>query len=74
MREKRAKFVELAEARVSRAIKQIRLIGNFSNRSSYEYNDEDIRQIFAALQRELEVAKSRFDAAGNASSKRFRLE
>ena len=42
-RDKRAKFVELAENRVNRAIKDLRLIGNLSNRSAYEFADEDIR-------------------------------
>ena len=48
MRDKRKKFVELAESRVNRAIKDIRLIGNLSNRSAYEYSEEDIRRIFRA--------------------------
>jgi ubiquinone/menaquinone biosynthesis C-methylase UbiE len=34
---KREKFVELAEARVSRTMKDIRLIGNLSNRAAYNY-------------------------------------
>ena len=60
MRDKRKKFVELAEARVNRAVRDIRLIGNLSNRGSYEYSEKDVREIFKALQKELDAAKSRF--------------
>ena len=60
MSEKRAKFVELAEARVNRALKDLQLIGNLSNRSAYEFGDTDIRKIFSALQKGLDTAKARF--------------
>jgi hypothetical protein len=74
MRDKRAKFVEIAEARVSRTIKDLRLIANLANRNSYTYTDDDVRKIFRALQREIDTAKSRFhgDAAGKATD--FKLE
>ena len=38
MEQKRAKFRELAEKRVSNALKQIQLIGNLSNTRVYEYD------------------------------------
>lgn len=60
MRDKRGKFVELATSRVNRAIKELRLIGNLSNRSSYEYTDEEAKKIIRALQRELDDLKGRF--------------
>ena len=40
----RAKFVELAEKRVTRAIKDLRLISNLSNRSNYSYSEEDVQK------------------------------
>ena len=73
MRDKRKKFVELAEARVNRAIKIIRLIGNLSNRSSYEYSEKDVREIFKALHRELDSAKNRFSEDGGGGVDSFRL-
>jgi hypothetical protein len=60
VRDKRAKFIELANNRVNRTIKDLRLIGNLSNRASYEYTEEDARKILRALQRELEDLKLRF--------------
>lgn len=61
MKDKRAKFVELAESRVNRAIKDIRLIGNLSNKSAYEFGDDDVRKIFHTLQKELVQARARFE-------------
>lgn len=74
MRDKRAKFVELVQARVNRAVRDLRLIGNLSNRSAYAYSDEDVRKVFRALQKELDAAKSRFGGAGSAKEEGFRLE
>lgn len=59
--EDRAKFVKLAQARVSKAIKDIQLIGNLSNRSNYDYTDEDITKIFKALSEEIGACKKRFE-------------
>jgi hypothetical protein len=73
MRDKRKKFVELAEARVNRAIKDVRLIGNLANKSAYEYSDEDARRIFKALQKEIDAAKSRFTGDTGGRDSEFRL-
>ena len=54
MKDKRESFVRLAEGRVNRAVKDIRLIGNLSNRSAYSYTEDDIKKIFRVLQREAE--------------------
>ena len=73
MRDKRKKFIDLAEARVNRTIKDIRLIGNLANRAAYEYSDDDVRKVFRALQKELENAKSRFGGGGDGKQEGFRL-
>lgn len=73
MSAKREKFVELAEARVNRAIKDLQLIGNLSNRSAYEFTDADIRKMFSAIQKAMEAAKARFSRDGDAGSGEFRL-
>ena len=74
MRNKRAKFVELAEKRVNRTIKDLQLIGNLSNRSVYDFGDEDVRKVFRALQKELDAAKGRFSRESSESSDLFRLQ
>jgi hypothetical protein len=74
MRDKRQKFIQLAEARVARALNDIRLIGNLSNRSAYAYADDDVRKIFRALQKELDAAKARFGSeVSSARELDFRL-
>lgn len=72
-REKRDRFVRLAIKRVNRAIRDIRLIGNLSNRSVYEFGDDDARKIIRALQKELETLKARFSGPGDASENEFQL-
>lgn len=59
----RQKFVELARKRVVRTLKDIQLIGNLSNRSNYDYTDEDVEKIFRALQDEFSACRKRFDLA-----------
>lgn len=74
MRDKRQKFVELAEARVTKTIKDFRLIGNLSNRAAYAYSEEDVKKIFRALQKELDAAKAKFGGEGGRNENEFRLE
>lgn len=69
----RDKFVELAEKRVSRAIKDIRLIGNLSNKSNYSYTDEDVRKIIRALDAEVKKLKQRFESHGAQDEVVFKL-
>lgn len=59
-RDAREKFVELANKRVTKTIKDLRLIGNLANRRAYKYEDADAKKIIRALQRELDVLKARF--------------
>lgn len=73
MRDKRAKFVELANKRVNAAIKAVRLVGNLGNRSNYDYTDEDARKMMRTLQRELDAAKAKFGDGSDSVSGEFRL-
>jgi phage-related protein len=59
-REKLRKFEELAERRVTQALRQIRLIGNLSNRHNYVYTEDHVRQIIDALESALRQLKQRF--------------
>lgn len=69
----REKFVTLAEKRVSKALKDIKLIGNLSNRSNYKYTDEDVKKITSALNRALNEMKARFETKGNTEDENFKL-
>jgi hypothetical protein len=59
-RDPRERFVDLANKRVTKAIKDLRLVGNLSNRRTYKFEDEDARKILRALQREMDTLKVRF--------------
>lgn len=73
MRDKRQKFVELAEKRVCRAIEMIRLIGNLANRSNYEYTEEEQAKILAALEVEVKRVKGRFATETAKKIEKFKL-
>lgn len=73
MSEKREKFVKLAEARVNKTLKDIHLIGNLSNRSAYDFSDDDVRKMFSALQKGLEAAKARYSKDTGSGGQEFRL-
>ena len=61
MKESKAdRFRRVAEARVNKIIKMIRLLGNCSGTGVYEYTDTQVAYIFSALQSELDKAKRRF--------------
>lgn len=73
MANKREKFVELAEARVNRTLKDLQLVGNLSNRSAYEFNEADVRKMFGALQKALDASKARFSREGDPLGGAFKL-
>ena len=62
-RDKREKFIELTEKRVTKTLDSIRLIGNLSDKRYYDYDEKDIKQVFNALSREIQAAKNRFNDA-----------
>jgi len=67
------KFVELANKRVNRAIKDLRLIGNLSNKSSYEYSEEQANKIIRALQKEMRILKAKFEGSDDEDEDYFEL-
>lgn len=71
---KREKFVRLAEARTNKIIDMIQLLGNCSNSSVYEYTQEDVDQIFAAIETEVREAKKKFAKTESVKSTRFTLK
>lgn len=70
---KRERFVRIAVARTNRIIDNMRLLGNCSSKSNYEYTDEDIKKIFNALEKELKQTKNRFLGV-DSKEERFTLE
>lgn len=73
MRDKRGKFIQLATNRVNRVVKDLRLIGNLSNRSAYEYSEDDVRKIVRTVQREIDLMKLRFAGGVHGADGEFSL-
>ena len=73
MSEKKERFVRLAEARVSRAMESIRIIGNLANTNNYEYDNDDVQAIVKALQAEVAKLKLQFEIKSGNSKQQFKL-
>ena len=73
MARNREKFVELAQKRVTRAIKDLRLIGNLANRNNYDFAAPDADKIVAALEREIRALKSKFTGGTEDGGISFKL-
>lgn len=69
----RDRFKRLAEARVTKTLKDIRLIANLSNRNNYAYTPADIDKIFRTLDKELKAARARFAGEREDDAVRFSL-
>ena len=57
------RFVRLAEARVNKLIKMIRLLGNCSMKCNYEFTEDQVSQIFSTLYDELYKARAKYSIA-----------
>lgn len=71
-KDKKDNFIRIAEARTNKILSSISLLGNLSNKSYYEYTDEQIDNIFKAIQSELIKQKEKFESNGR-NKKKFRL-
>ncbi len=70
---KRDRFVKIAENRTNKIIDMIKLLGNCSNKNNYSYNEEDVKQIFSAIDQELKITKTKFQEA-QSNKKEFKLK
>ena len=58
--DRRTKFATLASKRVNRASHAIKTIGNLSNRSNYDWTEEDVKKIVRELRRAVKEVEDRF--------------
>ena len=54
------RFKRLATQRTIAVLDKLRLLGNLSNKSNYDFSEEDIKKIFSAIDSQLKVIKTRF--------------
>ena len=57
---KRDRFVRIVENRTNKILDMLRLLANCANKSNYDYDDDDIKQIFAAIDKEVKATKNAF--------------
>lgn len=74
MENKRDKFIRLAEARTNKILNMIQLLGNCSNKQTYEYTADDVDAIFSAIEKELKITKRKFSENGDKEEKVFKLK
>jgi hypothetical protein len=72
-RDKSAKFVDLGNKRVNKAIRDLKLVGNLANKKNYEYSEEQAKKIIKVLQREVENIKQVFQSAVADAQDEFKL-
>ncbi len=58
--DKRERFKRLAVYRTNEVLKRLRVLGNCSNRSAYEYTEEEINKIFSEIERKVKEVRAKF--------------
>ena len=67
---KNDRFRRIATKRTNEILEKIRILGNCSNRSSYEYTDEEVNKIFSEIEKQMKFIKAKFLAE---KRERFKL-
>ncbi|MBT7896244.1 MAG: hypothetical protein HN564_04535 [Flavobacteriales bacterium] len=60
MENRSERFKRIATKRTVDIIDKIRILGNTSNKSTYEYTEADVAKIFKTIESELKKQKSKF--------------
>ncbi|MDE6727559.1 MAG: hypothetical protein K2J80_06420 [Oscillospiraceae bacterium] len=70
---KRDRFIRIAEARTNKILDMLKLLGNCASKSNYDYLEEDVKKIFAVIERELKNTKNKFLGSDEQREGRFTL-
>jgi len=54
------RFRRVASKRTNEILEKIRILGNCSNKSSYEYTEEEVNKIFSEIDKQLKLTKAKF--------------
>ena len=68
--QKRERFKRLGTQRTNSVLKRLKVLGNCSNRSAYNYTEEEINKIFSEVERRVRETKAKFHFPKN---KEFKL-
>ncbi len=66
------KFKRLATVRTNAVLEKLRILGNCSNSSVYEYTEKDIEKIFSTIENQVKETRMRF-VYNSKSREEFRL-
>jgi len=72
MNQKKERFIKIAENRTNKILSTLKLLGNCSNKSNYDYTEEEVKKIFSAIETELKLTKQKFSKT-NFKKKEFTL-
>lgn len=73
MENKQENFKRIASNRTNKIIDTIRSLGNLTNSSFYEYTDEQVESMFAAIEAEIDNQKKVFESKKEKKQRRFEL-
>ena len=72
--QKKIRFKTLANKRVNKALKQLSLISNLSNKNNYEYTKDEVKQIVEALEDEVKKCKDSFERQLKETKQKFSIK
>ena len=70
---KSERFERLALRRTGDILKKLKLLGNLSNRNNYTYSEAQVKEMFLAIDKEVRMAKDRFNVHSYKSGSEFRF-
>jgi len=59
---KHERFKRIAAKRTNDILEKIRILGNCSNKSSYEYGEDEVNKIFSEIDKRLKLTKAKFSS------------
>lgn len=60
MDDRRSNFKRLATTRTNEVLRRLKILANCSNRSHYDYTEEEINKIFSEIEKKVREAKAKF--------------
>lgn len=66
----RERFKRLGAQRTNLVLQRLKVLGNCSNRSAYDYTEEEVNKIFSEIERRVRETKAKFHFPKN---KEFKL-
>lgn len=66
---RRKRFENVAGRRTQKILELLDILSNCSNKSNYEYNEEDVRKMFSAIKDRVKITEATFNTAINKTTK-----